>query len=1140
LKLFFQPRRRNSERIVKPDAHLKAGLHLHTSNRLETLAAALAEITCEPLSSPFLPETIVVQSQGMARWLKQRFAEHLGICANIRFQFPNEMASELFLAMAPGLPAKPPFDRDRMLWLVMKHLPALLDKPGFENPRNYLADVADLRKRHQLARKIAYLFDQYFIFRPDLIRAWDRGDDREWQAELWRRIRPEIPHRHPAELHEQFARLLQERDLDPSLLPERLCVFGISALPQFHLDLFTALGAHIPVRLFVVQPTQFYWGDIISDREEQRVLKRHGHEPTAAADFHLERGNRLLASFGALGRDFLKLIYTTGAWQEHDDFTEPQGGTLLAHIQSDILNLQDRGRKASPNREEQIGNQGYQQDTHKKPNGGQLSFPDLWEQPDVLAEPTYKSGYLNDGSIQVHSCHSPLREMEVLYDHLLDWFNHDPHLAPRDIAVMMPDLEAYAPFVEAVFGSPEEQSRRIPYRIADRGARQASQIVPTFLALLKLPETRLETSTVLALLDNRAIREHFDLSEIDLELVRRWVIETRVRWGAGPEHRARLDLPALAGNTWRHGFDRLLLGYAMAGRGKATFAGIAPHDHIEGESTLVLGRLTEFVERLFRTVAELGHARSVEEWPERLHQVLDDFFKSDEETEQHLQTIRAALQHLRHQHAFSQFADPIDLGVVLQQLTPELEEDRQGAGFLSGGVTFCALKPMRSIPFKVICLVGMNDSVFPRANAHLSFDLMARSPRLGDRSTRSDDRYLFLETILSVRDRLYVSYLGQSIRDNSAIPPSVVVSELLDYVEQGFNLPREQLVTRHRLQAFHQTYFQLDERLFSFSAENCHACQSAREIETVRPPFLNAPLGDPQPEFRNVTLDELTTLFCNPAGVLLHRRLKVRLRRIDGGLEHLEPFDLGARESYAIKQRLLEEKLAGIAMEQTLTQVGAAGVLPLGHVGDACIQSLSSAVDTFWQRLQRFEPQCAGTPLEIELTLGGFCLTGRLAIRADGGVLSYRAASIKAQDILRLWIQHLVANASGGPGKSILVGVNATHYYRPCESAFAELTALLQLYWQGLRAPLKFFPRSSLAFAKAEHQLAVNPKTKAKPFAHALAQWEGNAFQSVSGERDDLSFNLCFGDATPLDDEFASLARQIIGPILRHEEVEKA
>jgi exodeoxyribonuclease V gamma subunit len=1135
LKLFFHPRRRKSEHIVTRDAHLQAGLHLHTSNRLETLAAALANTTREPLSSPFLPEIIVVQSQGMARWLKQRLAEHLGVCANISFRFPNEMASQLFLAMSPDLPAKPPFERDVMLWLVMKRLPALLDKPGFEAPRNYLAEFADLRRRHQLAGKIAYLFDQYFVFRPDLVRAWDRGEDRKWQAELWRSIRSEIPHRHPAELQEKFTRILQQPNLDPSPLPERLCVFGISALPQFHLDLFTALGAHIPVSLFVVQPTRFYWGDIVSGREEQRLLKRHGREPAAAADLHLEQGNCLLASFGGLGRDFLKMIYTAGSWQEHQDFTEPQANTLLTHIQSDILNLQDRGREGWQNPKEETVIQ-----ANRHAGEVQLSLPELWEQPDVLAQPSPKGVYSKDGSIQIHSCHSPLREMEVLYDHMLDWFNRDPHLAPRDVAVMMPDLETYAPFVEAVFGSSEDESGRIPYRIADRGSRQASQVVQTFLAILKLPETRLETAAVLAVLENRAVREHFDLSEIDLELVRRWVIETRIRWGAGPEHRARLDLPALAANTWRQGFDRLLLGYAMAGRGKDMFEGIAPYDHIEGDSAVVLGRLTEFIERLFETVADLGEPRPLDQWAARLHQVLDDFFQSNEEYEQDLQTIRATLHHLRHQHAFSQFAERIDLCVVLQQLTPELEEDRHGAGFLSGGVTFCALKPLRSIPFKIICLAGMNDSVFPRPNAHLSFDLMARSPRLGDRSTRSDDRYLFLETILSVRERLYISYVGQSIRDNSAIPPSVVVSELLDYVEQGFALPRDQLVTHHRLQAFHEAYFQPGEGLFSFSADNCRASQSARERETVRPPFLKTPLDEPESEYQHLTLDELIMFFCNPAAALLQRRLKVRLRRVDDRLEDREPFDLGAKESYPIKQQLLEEKLAGITMQQTLARVGATGVLPLGHVGEACSQSLSSAVESFWQRLQSFEPQCTGTPLEVDLTLGEFRLTGRLATRACGGILSYRAASIKAHDILRLWIQHLVANASGRHGQSILVGVNATHHYQSCQFAAAELTALLQVYWQGLRTPLKFFPRSSLAFVKAEHQLAINPKARTNPLAHARAQWEGNAFQSVPGERDDSSFSLCFGDTMPLDDDFASLARRIIGPILQHEEVKEA
>jgi len=1134
-----------------PDARRQPGLHLHTSNRLESLVAALAEVTRAPLSSPFRKEIIVVQSQGMARWIKQRLADSHGVCANIAFTFPNEMASELFLALFPELPARPPFDRDVMLWLVMKHLPSLLDKPGFEDPRRYLDDGADLRKLHQLARKVANLFDQYFIFRPDLVRAWDRDEDQQWQAELWRRIRPEIPHRHPAELHEQFARLVQQPGFASNKLPERLCVFGISALPPFHLDLFTALGTHLPVHLFVVQPSREYWGDITSGREEERLLKKFHRNPTASTELHLERGNRLLASLGPLGRDFLKLVYSTGDWQEHDEFTEPGSGTLLANIQSDILNLRDRGRDEAP------------------------------------AESIDRC----DDSIQVHSCHSPLREMEVLHDHLLDWFNRKEGVSPRDIIVMTPDIETYAPFIEAVFGSPEDESRRIPSRIADRGARQSSPVVQTFLALLRLPQTRLGSATVLALLENQAVRERFALSETDLELARRWIEETRIRWGTDAGHRAALGLPALSGNTWREGFDRLLLGYAMAGDDSAgaSFAGIVPFDDIEGDSTLVLGRVAEFVERLFDTVADLGRSRRLDEWADRLQRVLDDFFLPDEDAERDLQVIRSALHQLRQQHSQSQFNDAVELGVILEHLAPELEQDRHGAGFLSGGVTFCALKPMRSIPFKIVCLVGMNDAVFPRPNTHLSFDLMARAPRLGDRSTRNDDRYLFLETILSARERLYLSHVGQSIRDNSAIPPSVVVSELLDYLEQGFGLAREQLVTRHRLQAFHESYFWCREydlvdgvrpspgaespassnaplhpdaprhscasapedgrtppksgdcHLFSYSTENCRASQAARSPAVVRAPFISTPLGEPDAEYRQLTLEDLAAFLCNPAAFLLRHRLNIRLRKAGGALDEREPFDLDARDGYALKQQLLEEQLAGVNSADTLKQIAGSGVLPLGQVGRAQNLALTAAVDSFRERLALFDPLRTGPAVDVALILGDFQMSGRLTPRTNGGVLNYRVASIKAQDVLRLWIQHLAASATGCGGESILVGTDATHRYRPSETAPAILADLLQLYWRGLRQPLKFFPRSSLAYAGAEHRLAAKPTSKVSPAAEARKQWEGNEFSFVSPESGEPAFELCFGHESPLgDDEFAALARRVFAPVLQHETVEEA
>jgi exodeoxyribonuclease V gamma subunit len=787
--------------------------------------------------------------------------------------------------------------------------------------------------------------------------------------------------------------------------------------------------------------------------------------------------------------------------------------------------------------------------------------------------------------------------MEVLYDRMLDWFDRDSRLAPRDIVVMMPNVESYAPFIQAVFGSPEDESRRIPFNLADRGARRESHVIDTFLKLLALPDSRLGSATVLAPLETPALRERFGLSEAALETLRDWVRVANIRWGIDAAHRERLGLPAFAGQTWRAGLDRLLLGHAMAGHGQRLFDGILPLDGVEGDAAALAGRLAEYIERIFELVHALDERRRLDEWAGLLHGVLDGFFVVSEDSEREFQVIRGQLEALRRQQRDAGFTRPIGRAALLERLCPALDEDLNQAGFLTGGVTFCGFKPMRSIPFRIVCLVGMDDGAFPRLAQQLSFDLMAQAPRLGDRSTREDDRYLFLETLLSARDRLYISYVGQSVKDNSPAPPSVLVSELLDYVEQGFTLARgapssgsartelnatirlqalplplrggegrgegaaqlvpqkrdelelgaptraeqalgaptvrDHLVTRHRLQAFHEDYFNNSHlQFFSYSAENCRASVSARDARHSAAPFLDRPLAEPGPDFRRITLEDLTRFFFNPAKSFLRHRLGIVLADTPEELDEREPVLLDGLGQFRLRADVLQRRLAGQGASASQPLAEANGELPPGAVGEVGYAQCASRVEAFAARLEtiRVGPP---SPCDFSVSIGEFLVTGRVRERTAAGPLAFRCGRLRARDLLGAWLQHLVANCAQPGQTTTLLCEDSRREFTPPADAHALLAALLELYWQGLRAPLKFFPESALKFAETER--TARRANSASPFDKARGEWEGNEFNDIKGEREDAAFDLCFRHEEALDETFAAHARAIFGPVLAHE-----
>jgi len=1073
------------------------GLKIFTSNRLGILADKLAKVLREPLRAPLEPEIVLVQSKGMERWISMELAWRHGVCANMGFPFPNAFVQDLFHRLIRPLPDPSPFEPQVLSWRVMELLPSLLGSPGFTTLRTYLGEPPDALKLIQLSERIADTFDQYLLFRPEMILGWEQGRESHWQARLWRELSRGREQLHRAALAKALIEALQGSGLELGAFPERVSVFGISALPKFHLEVLAALSRVTEVNLFLMNPCREYWGDILAHREARRATAGAG-SPTD--QLHLEMGNSLLASLGGLGRDFFDLLTDYPA-EEEATFLDPGEGTLLRALQSDILNLRDRGR-----------------------SGGGRSA--------VAA---------TDTSVQIHACHSPMREVEVLHDRLRQLFEEHPDLAPGDILIMTPDIGTYAPFIQAVFAAPAETSEMIPFTIADRSVREEGAIVTAFLAFLDLRGSRFTSSQILVLLETRAVRSRAGLSEADVGLVRRWVRETGIRWGIDDQNRRELALPAERENTWRAGLDRLLLGYALPGEEERLFGGVLPYDAIEGGDTLVLGRFLDFVEELFHEVQTLGRPRTLAEWSRVLRDILDRFFEADEEGDRELQVIRRKIKELADLQGSTGLTGPVELKVIRYHLGHHLEREGFGFGFMTGAVTFCALLPMRSIPFKVIWLLGMNNDAYPRQSPPLGFDLMARHPRRGDRSRRDDDRYLFLEALLSARDHFAISYVGQSIQDNSLLPPSVVVSEFQDTIEQGFELPGgdilEHVLTRHRLQGFSPEYFKGDQRLFSYSDEYFETAKRLVAPRRAPLPFIPAGLSEPPAEWRTVDLNDLVRFFANPARFLLTRRLGIRLDEGEEVLPESEPFTLTGLERYLLEEQLVAKGLAGQDLKPYLAVARAAGRLPHGMVGDCTYEELRIGVERFVARTRPYFEGAQPEPLPLDLTLGDFKVTGRISGRYGERLVQQRYARVRPQDHLRAWITHLALGLADSPRSSMLVGLRAegeatwvAWECSPVENGIELLVGLLERYREGLQKPLPFFPRSSWAYARLVLE-------RGSPEGEALRKgqetWAGDDYRR--GEREDPYYHLCFRDTDPLDDEFRRLAIDLFEPLLAHQ-----
>ncbi|MET0344504.1 MAG: exodeoxyribonuclease V subunit gamma [Polyangiales bacterium] len=1090
-------------------------LFVHRSNRLERLAAQLARVVAPPLADPFARECIVVQGPGMERWLSTSLSRVLGVWANPWFPFPRALI-ELYLehVLGPLDPAENTFVPDALLWRVAEQLRTRIDEPAFAEVAGYLRDDHDDARLIDLARRLAETFDQYVVYRPDQMLDWERGNEAHFQAELVRGLVREGG-RHLAHRMRELARALDAgASLTGGALPERISLFGISTLPPAFLAVIAQIAQHVDVHLFLLAPSREYWGDL--DRREQRRPDLHG----------------FLAQLGKLSREFADALELHG-YQEIDDlFEEPEPDSMLRALQGDLVSLTARARR------------------------GDADDP-LHEPPLAIDE--------SDDSVRVHVCHSAVRELEVLRDQLRARFEADATLAPRDVVVFAPDIERYAPAIEAVFAEgTARDGTAIPYRIADRRTVRASEIAEAFFVLLELLGSRLHLSDVLDFLHRPAVRERFDIAEAELDRAQHWLVTAGARWAVDATHRAGFGQPACAANSLRFALDRLLVGYAAQADEQRELFDVLPCSEVEGRDAILLGKLARYLETLFAWVDRLAAPAPPAEHARALSRLLGDALSDagDRGIEHH--ALRATLSDLAAEAERASFTRPVRLASIARLLERRLDRGRANVGFLAGGITFCEPVPMRAIPFRVVCLLGMDDESFPRSVARPAFDLMAASPRAGDRSLRDDDRQLFLEAVLSARDALHVSYVGRSAQDAAERPASVLVDQLRRLCDQHFvfsdaghtlSLELEGTVSKaltyeHALHRFDPRYFQRGASPLSFSYDE-RAAEAARALRTQKralPAFVPAPLTVGMPEGPlELTLEALQRFLRKPQEVFLQERLKLYLPRELDDVADREPIVLDALERFRIADDLLAQR-DSLPREERARLLTKAGKLAPGSVGRAQLEVLETLIDGVVDACPKGEPR-ADRVFDLQLASGR--LSGRLSgLCADARVVrSVGALHLKRK--LGVFVEHVVLCATGAePTTTLLVGRDGktsaqTVTFAPLEPHDAEqlLTHFLRLYRVGLCMPLPLLHDASDAYlrerAKGADERTAIARAQLKLVPGRLqpgAAADDPHVREVWSEEQLADLGHLWASDGALTVRFADVAEQVLGPLLRYGE----
>ncbi len=1120
-------------------SEIKPGMIVVHSHRLEELTALVVSLTKTYPLAPLATESILVQSNGIAQWLKLHLAQAAGIAAMLDVTLPARFQWRAYRAVLGNeLPTSSPFDKDRLTWRILRVLPKHLDEPEFEPLKIYIQDDESQRKLYQLSERLADLYDQYQIYRADWLEGWAEGatepatEENYWQPKLWRYLLADVGNErwnNRASLHQDF--IQKARQLTPATrpnsLPERVIIFGISSLPQQMLELLNALSSCMQVILCVHNPCAEHWSHIV---DTKRML--------AQEELHTQ-ANPLLAAWGKQGRDYIKLL----------ELTEE---SIAAREQ---LNY--------------FSSQLFDHELPEEPSALQILQDDILHLRSIEESRASWSPQQPATSLQFHSAHSPQREVEILHDHLLAQFAQHPDLTPRDIMVMVPDIDAYAPHIDAVFGRLDRDDQRyIPYTIADQGSRHRHPILIALEYVVNIRSQRATASDILDLLQVSAIQNRFNISSANLAQLQRWIEQAGVRWALHEQHREALGLPGATGqNSWVFGLERILLGYATGQIDDLNSAwhGVEPYPDVAGLEAEAAGALLGLVQVLSQHFNALKQERTPVEWSSYLSELLQSLFLAESDSDTLL--LNRLLQHLEQWLAATVeagFDEAIPLTVVIESWLSRVDEQNLNQRFLAGSVNFATLMPMRAIPFKCVCLLGMNDGEYPRSQKPFDFDLMAHDYRPGDRSRREDDRYLFLEALLSARDMFYVSWQGHNARDNAEKPPSVLVSQLLEHLQRLWG--EQQWIQEHRLQPFSEAYFSLDEpahrELFTYAKEwhGVHIKSPTTEPASLRLPTWTAEIP--------LNVSQLTDFLREPARLLMNLRFNVyfpntRLNDYDDEL-----FNLDGLSQWQLLQPLFEGAYTQLSehgeqqlppyLDAALARMQRQGLLPMGAAGEQMKHSLkdySLGLLDRAARLIKIYPSAlgiqqvqllSGSGLAVEQTFRGLrenTLGQRLWLSLTPSKLVNTTRSKlepRPKHAVKAWVEHLLLNTLAPTETVVLGSVGALKFAAmTTEDANAAINQLLSFVEIGLLEPLPLELETALEGLLANHgtlaSLCEADEVIAAHEAAATLYEEGSRISQplVQTKRYVSRFYPTYSALTA-GEHFDELARKLYMPMLNH------
>lgn len=1036
---------------------------------MNTLSGALAEKLAETApNDPFASQQIIVPNLDTARWFKLFAAEKNEIAANLECLLPAEWLWRQIRKIYPDLPEILPSDLQPMKWTLFELLSEPEQRKKFEQLDRYVMNQPEERRvqaLYQMAGQIASVFDEYLVYRPDMIIQWQQGqsgkEDEKWQAELWRLLNTRWKNfgnkkrKNRAELYQEVMTKLSDQSLETD---DSIYLLNPGLMPLPIIKMLKKIGEISDLYLYQIK---------VSMQSKENLNE---------------------------------LIQTTGREQERVD-------EVISYLETnEVVDLQFEISNGSPLQSIQCS---------------------ILE-GDPVHEISPENGKI-DG-IEIKSCHSQLREIEVLHRFLLEKFEEDDSLRPDDILVATPDLDSYRPYIKAVFDQSDDDLPNIPYHAGYSHRNTETGIERTLIRLLNVVDSRFEFSDVMDLLMMKPVYQSYGISESDCHKLKGWIEENHVVWGMDANHRKEFDQPEAELQTWSSAVRRGWFGNLLGGQAgefhqnTLLFLSIRTTNDQE-----IWAAFSGYLNTLNEMRKELKRKRTCREWCSWLMSKMELLFDVHSLQSIEWQRVIRLIDQIHEQVSVAECKEHVPYAIFRSELNAMIDRQKASGALFSRGVTFSSMVPVRSIPFKVIALIGLNESTFPRKQTTPDFDLMAQNPLPGERNRKNEDRNLFLESIMAAGEIHYCSYIGQSPVDNEKIPPSTIVSEWVGILSGASGVESESIIERESLSGFSRSNFKSKKNYSEVYL------QTAKNIQADNNAIPGLKLDQPIPLEESdepIILDDLVRFYNNPIQWFLQKRFEVSLREPD---REKDEFNLDNLEYHLHFQRIFGWVLNGMSDQQIHEYLVDSGSVPIGWGGQREVLDLRKKAQIAISEMKAGDLNPEEVSINISLGVGDEEIEGGIISYSKNRFVDVNPSGLSGKTAIRSWIPHLCVQLSSEfKEKSSMLfcdlkkGEPKLLFFKPVDDPERMLNDLIDLYRKGLAKPQPFFPKSLYRYEERHRG------GKDDAFAKAASVFEGGWHR---GEREDRFIRAFLGSEVSFKNEFLKERyRNVISRMIDHME----